>query len=62
MTEQKGKLVWLDDEVCNELELAVAQGVMGDSPNAVLRNMLRLPKGVFSNPTTKYRGPRDYRE
>jgi hypothetical protein len=57
---QDGKLVWLDAEVCEELERAVEQGVMGDSINEVLRKMLRLPKGVFTHPTANYRGPRTY--
>lgn len=47
-----GKMTWLDLEVCEELQRAVEQGVMGGSPNEVLRNMLRLPRGVFTHPTT----------
>lgn len=55
--ERKGKMIWLDDEVCEELEIAVEHGVMGSTINEVIRQMLRLPKGVFSHPYIRSRGP-----
>lgn len=55
--EKGGKLIWLDDEVCAELEHAARQGVLGNSVNNVLRAMLRLPRGVFRHPKVKSRGP-----
>lgn len=58
--ERKGKMIWLDDEVCEELETAVKQGVMGDSVNEVLRVMLRLPRGVFKHPVSRHRGSRGW--
>jgi hypothetical protein len=56
--ELPGKMVWLDEEVVVELERAVEQGVMGTTVNEVLRQILRLPRGVFSHPTVRSREPK----
>lgn len=53
-----GKMTWLDADVCEELQRAVDQGVAGASVNQVLRYMLKLPRGVFSHPNVRTRGPR----
>lgn len=54
--DKGGRMVWLDDEVCEEMDRALADGVMGDSINAILRQMLRLPRGVFTHPAARSRG------
>ena len=54
---QQGRMVWLDQEVIEEFDRAVEQGSMGSTINEVIRQMLRLPKGVFSHPTSPNRGP-----
>ncbi len=55
--EIPGQMVWLDQEVIEEFERALQQGVMGSTINEIVRQMLRLPRGVFSHPTSPNRGP-----